>query len=74
VFTQFIHDYVMNRKCRTEMESELFIGEVVQAGLKAGLKVQGIPVSDKPILDIGTPEDLRKAAMSFSSSLFTSLS
>jgi hypothetical protein len=33
---------------------------VIQEAISAGLEVEGIPVSDEPYLDIGTPEDLMR--------------
>ena len=35
--------------------------DVFNAAIQEGLKVEGVPVSDKPFLDIGTGDDLHKA-------------
>ncbi len=61
VFTRFIHNYVEMIRPTIEQQKELFIGEVVQAGITEGLRVETIHVSDEPFLDIGTPEDLIRA-------------
>ena len=42
-------------------QKELFIGEVIQAGIDEGLSVEAGHVSDEPFIDIGTPDDLLKA-------------
>ncbi len=60
-FTRFMHDYLKTKKKLAEKESELFLGDVFQEAIHAGLKVEGNHVSKKPFLDIGTPEDLRTA-------------
>ena len=36
--------------------TELSVGAVIQAAIRAGLCIAGVPVSDEPDLDIGTPE------------------
>jgi glucose-1-phosphate thymidylyltransferase len=60
-FTQFIHDYLAGLPIPTSDTRELFVGDVVQAGIKRGLRVEGIHVSDTPFLDIGTPGNLARA-------------
>ena len=63
VFTRFMHSYVATEAgSRAENQNELFIGEVVRAAIIEGLRVETVQVSDKPFLDIGTPEDLLRAA------------
>jgi dTDP-glucose pyrophosphorylase len=42
-------------------QHELFVGDVFNAAIQKGLKVEGVIISDKPYLDIGTGDDLRKA-------------
>ena len=39
---------------------ELSVGAVIQAAIRAGLRIEGVPVSDVPDLDIGTPEGSAK--------------
>lgn len=40
-------------------------GNAIQAGIDSGLKVEGIEISDAPLLDIGTPDNLAKAMARF---------
>jgi glucose-1-phosphate thymidylyltransferase len=37
------------------------VGDVIRAAIDAGLKVEAVQVSDRPFLDIGTPDDLLRA-------------
>jgi glucose-1-phosphate thymidylyltransferase len=60
-FTEFLHDYLARRPVPTETQSELFVGNVIQAGIESGLNVEGIHVSDKPFIDIGIRENLARA-------------
>lgn len=60
VFTQFMHNYLDEHQHVATSQPELFVGNVIQAGSEAGLRVYGKPVSEHPYLDIGTPEDLRR--------------
>lgn len=65
VFTQFLHEHLATRKASASPEPELSVGEVIQAAIHEGLRVGGLPVSDDPYLDIGTPEGLVKAVREF---------
>jgi glucose-1-phosphate thymidylyltransferase len=56
-----MHNYLAGLPIPTKDTRELFVGDVVQAGIKRGLRVEGVPVSDTPFLDIGTPENLARA-------------
>ena len=60
-FTEFIHDYLAGLPVPTKDTRELFVGDVVQAGINCGISVEGVFVSDTPFLDIGTPENLARA-------------
>jgi glucose-1-phosphate thymidylyltransferase len=60
-FTEFLHQYVQDNKAAAGQNLELSAGHAIQAGIKAGLRVQSALVSEKPYLDIGTPEDLLRA-------------
>jgi glucose-1-phosphate thymidylyltransferase len=60
-FTEFLHSYLASLPTPTNDTRELFVGDVVQAGIKSGMRVEGVPVSDTPFLDIGTPENLARA-------------
>jgi glucose-1-phosphate thymidylyltransferase len=66
-FTQFLHKYLLKREQVIYHQNpplprqELPIGDVIQAAIAAGLKVQAEPFEQGSYLDIGTPEDLAKA-------------
>lgn len=64
-FTHFMHEYVGVAEKSERPRTELFVGDVIQAGIENGLCVEGIAVSDTPPLDIGTPEDLVRAVNAF---------
>jgi glucose-1-phosphate thymidylyltransferase len=59
-FTRFMHEYLVLHQKIAEREPELFLGEIVQAGIKEGLNVCAVQVSGLPFIDIGTPEDLER--------------
>ena len=60
-FTSFLHSYLSQRPTPDENQSELFIGNVIHAGItEGGLNVEGISVSNEPFLDIGIPENLER--------------
>jgi glucose-1-phosphate thymidylyltransferase len=69
VFTQFLHEYLLSlqpqAQCAlerdTEYRSELSVGHVLQASLRAGLRIQGVQFPQGSYLDIGTPDGLTKA-------------
>jgi len=67
LFAQFLHDYVAARKTSPATQPEVSAGHVVQAAIEAGLRVEAVPVSDEPFVDIGTPEDLSRAVRRFAS-------
>lgn len=56
-FTQFLHQYLASHR----PEVELPIGNVIQAGLAAGLVVEAERFAEGSYLDVGTPEDLATA-------------
>ena len=60
-FTRFMHEYLASIRESAEEQSELFLGEVFNAAIQKGLKVEGVLISDKPYLDIGTGDDLLEA-------------
>jgi glucose-1-phosphate thymidylyltransferase len=73
-FTQFMHQYLIDveaNKVRSEAEShlppksELPIGDVIQAGIYNGLRVEAEVFPQGSYLDIGTPEDLVRAVTHF---------
>lgn len=60
VFTHFMHKYLQQHQSIAATSPELFIGDVIQAGLESGLCVRAVRVSDRPFLDIGTRDDLER--------------
>jgi glucose-1-phosphate thymidylyltransferase len=60
-FTQFLHDYLRTLEADEVRKRELPIGDVIQAAIAAGLPVQAKAFPNGQYLDIGTPEDLRRA-------------
>jgi len=60
-FTQFLHEFVASKKSVAPQAAELSAGHVIRAAIHAGLRVDSVVVSDRPYLDIGTPEGLRRA-------------
>lgn len=65
VFTRFMHEYLESTRDSAADRPELFVGDVFQAAVHNNLHVEGFHVSDKPYLDIGTPEDLVKAVRKY---------
>lgn len=60
-FTRFMHSKVKACKPSVASKKELFIGDVIREAVCEGLCVEAVQVSDKSFLDIGTPDDLRRA-------------
>jgi glucose-1-phosphate thymidylyltransferase len=61
VFSHFMHEYLSAIEEKVARQSELFVGDVFNAAIQEGLKVEGVLVSDKPFLDIGTGDELLEA-------------
>jgi glucose-1-phosphate thymidylyltransferase len=61
VFSRFMHNFLASHQKIAREEPELFMGDIVQAGIKEGLSVYGLQVSELPYIDIGTPDDLERA-------------
>jgi glucose-1-phosphate thymidylyltransferase len=70
VFTQFMHDYLIGlqgRSSRPDVGSnpsgrgELVVGNVIRAAIHHHLNVEGVTFENGFYLDIGTPDNLRKA-------------
>jgi glucose-1-phosphate thymidylyltransferase len=66
-FTHFMHEYLANIEgVQTQnvdsnnhlQRGELYVGDVVQAAIDAGLRVETVIFPDGWYIDIGTPEDL----------------
>lgn len=63
-FTAFMHNYLQFAEGSIASgNNELSIGTVIQAAAKNGLTVQSVSFEKDVCLDIGTPEDLRKAIL-----------
>jgi glucose-1-phosphate thymidylyltransferase len=62
VFTEFMHALLEVHQHTADQSPELYVGDVVRAAIQAGLDVQGIPVSTRPFIDIGTREDLERVS------------
>ena len=60
-FTALLERELRRPSRRTDADSELFFGHVLLAALDAGLVIDTISFEDGFALDIGTPDDLRRA-------------
>jgi glucose-1-phosphate thymidylyltransferase len=60
-FTEFLHQHLAALVFSAASRPELSVGEVIQAAIKANLKIKGVPVSEEPYLDIGTAAGLAEA-------------
>jgi glucose-1-phosphate thymidylyltransferase len=69
-FTSFLHHYVHGKLQNIERETmpETYIGEVLQAAIESGMKVQAVCFPNAEFIDIGTPEGYLEANQSFRSS------
>jgi glucose-1-phosphate thymidylyltransferase len=67
-FTEFMHQYLITKTNKdTFKNSELPMGNVIQAAIENGLQVKAEVFEDESYLDIGTPEDLAHAVRIFAS-------
>ncbi|MEJ8800604.1 sugar phosphate nucleotidyltransferase [Pontibacter sp. H249] len=65
-FTAFMHQYLQQMQENISPSShELSIGNVIQAAITNGLRVQSVLLEKGTCLDVGTPEDLRKAILQY---------
>jgi glucose-1-phosphate thymidylyltransferase len=64
-FTKFMHQYLGTISDNYPLQRELYVGDIINAGIKNGLRVEGLKISKTPLLDIGTKEDLLKAVKQF---------
>ncbi len=75
VFTDFLHEYLASsrrnstldqlRDRKIDAQGDLPVGAVIQAAIKEGLRVGGVPFPDEKYIDIGTPDDLVEAVVRF---------
>ena len=71
-FTRFMHDYVLSRQQKlkknkidaSKEQSELHVGDVIQAAIQDNMQVDSVIFKNGSCLDIGTPEDKIKAVQS----------
>lgn len=65
-FSSYLHDFVADgRAGSTGNSTEIYVGDVLQAAIDDGMTVLGERFEDGSFLDVGTPEDLRQAAVRF---------
>jgi glucose-1-phosphate thymidylyltransferase len=60
-FTQFLHEHLAEVERVTAagvVRPELYMGHVLMAAIRAGLRVEGLHLPDAHYLDIGVPENL----------------
>ncbi len=62
-FSRFLHDFVAAE--RAASATETYVGDVIQAAIDDGMEVIGERFDEGSFLDVGTPEDLRRAAARF---------
>jgi len=62
-FTDFMHEFLALHRKTAAGKAELFVGDVVQAAIKNGLRVHGVQVSKQPFLDIGSWDDLGRTTI-----------
>jgi glucose-1-phosphate thymidylyltransferase len=60
-FTNFMHNYLLESKKSAATQPALYMGDVFQTAISKGLLIEGLKVSDKPFIDIGTGHDLLRA-------------
>jgi glucose-1-phosphate thymidylyltransferase len=65
IFSYFMHRYLDKIKDMYPSKSELYMGNVIQAAILEGMRVEGMLVSERPLLDIGTGDDLLEAVKRF---------
>jgi glucose-1-phosphate thymidylyltransferase len=68
-FTEFLHQSIQS----ATPDREVPIGDVIQAGIEAGLRVQAEVFPEGRYLDVGTPDDLAKAIREFGAAPGSSL-
>lgn len=60
-FSRFMHEFLNATEDPESLHKEWYVGHVIEAAIEAGLRIDGVPVSEEPFLDIGTPDDLLQA-------------
>lgn len=59
-FSQYLHDFVRSR-APEPAGHEHYVGNVIQAAIDDGMKVAAVPFPQGSYLDVGTPEELKRA-------------
>lgn len=69
-FSEFLHQHVRHLQSSRDLSHipEIPIGDVIQAAIAAGMRVEAETFADGHYLDIGTPDDLMLAAHRYSAS------
>ena len=71
LFTEFMHEFLVSPQIKKNLDQfanqkidaqgDVPVGAVIQAAIRKGLRVEGVPFPDETYVDIGTPDDLVKA-------------
>jgi glucose-1-phosphate thymidylyltransferase len=61
VFSAYLYRFIQDRYQSAKHSPEIFVGDVFRAAYESGLTIQTVQVSGDPYIDIGTPDDLRRA-------------
>ena len=66
-FTEFLNQYLIDLEINSDLAQipEVPIGDIIQAAINTGLRVESEIFKDGSYLDIGTPKDLVKAVRDF---------
>ena len=67
-FTEFMHEFLAASEDTSRRGGELFVGNVLQAAIDAGMSVMAVPFPEGRFIDVGTPENLRKAVRMYTPS------
>lgn len=60
-FTDFLHGFVRAQERDRSAAGELYVADVMNAAIAEGLVIESCEYPDGEAIDIGTPEDLRRA-------------
>jgi glucose-1-phosphate thymidylyltransferase len=70
-FTRFMHAY-LEQQCHSSSKSlwsksvrEIYVGDVIKAAIKVGLRVESETFPSGHCIDLGTPEDLSRAMLDY---------
>lgn len=67
IFSRYMHNYLALHKNIANSEPEIFLGDIIQSAIEHGMRIDGVHVCNKPYIDIGTKEDLKKATAAITS-------